>query len=220
MNTAAFDQQRREMVESQLRGRGIRSPQVLDAMLGVPRHEFVPLRSQSDAYTDQPLPIGIGQTISQPLMVAAMTEALELTGNERVLEIGTGSGYQTAVLARLAQMVWTVEYRPELAQAARERLARLGCRNVQLREGDGGMGWSEQSPFDAILVAAAAPSPPPPLLEQLGEGGRLVIPIGGKPHQELLQFRKQDGRIARRRLYPCRFVPLAGIHGWGRKLFG
>lgn len=220
MNTAAFERQRREMVESQLRERGIRSAQVLDAMLGVPRHEFVPARSQGEAYSDQPLPIGIGQTISQPLIVAGMTEALELTGEERVLEIGTGSGYQTAVLARLARAVWTVEYRPELARAARERLARLGCRNVQVREGDGGLGWREQSPYDAILVTAAAPSLPPPLIEQLGEGGRLVIPIGGKPHQELLQFRKREGRIERRRLYACRFVPLAGVHGWRRGFFG
>jgi protein-L-isoaspartate(D-aspartate) O-methyltransferase len=220
MNAATFDRERREMVEHQLRGRGIRAARVLEAMERVPRHEFVPAASQSEAYADRPLPIGVGQTISQPLMVAAMSEALELTGSERVLEIGTGSGYQTAVLAQLASAVFSIEYRPELARSARERLERLGCGAVRLRQGDGGLGWGEQAPFDAILVGAAAPLLPPPLLEQLGLGGRLVIPVGDEPQQDLLQVRKTAAGLEQRRLHACRFVPLQGIHGWGRRLFG
>lgn len=220
MNTLSFEQQRREMVEAQLRGRGIRSQRVLEAMLAVPRHEFVPAASLDEAYADGPLPIGIGQTISQPLMVAAMTEALEPEAGDRVLEIGTGSGYQTAVLARLAGEVFSIEYRPELAQTARMRLARLGVVNVRLREGDGGLGWPEMAPFDAILVAAAAPALPPPLVEQLADSGRLVIPLGGEIHQELLMLEKRGAGFEQRRLHACRFVPLAGIHGWKRRLFG
>lgn len=212
----AFEAARREMVERQLRPRGIHSPQVLDAMLAVPRHEFVPADCRAEAYSDQPLPIGLGQTISQPLMVATMTEALALTGRDRVLEIGTGSGYQTAVLALLAGEVYSIEYLPELAEAARQRLARLGFANVHVREGDGGLGWSEAAPFEAILVAAAAPDPPPPLVAQLTEGGRMVIPVGCGVYQELLRIERNAGRIRRRTLDWCRFVPLRGSHGWGQ----
>lgn len=216
----ALERRRRQMVEHQLRGRGIRSADVLDAMLAVPRHDFVPPDYCEKAYSDQALPIGVGQTISQPLMVAEMTEALELTGDERVLEIGTGSGYQTAVLSRLAREVYSIECRPELQEEARQRLERLGCRNVRLRRGDGGLGWPEASPFDAILVAAAAPSPPEPLFRQLAEGGRMVIPVGGLPQQRLFQMQKRAGQIERRVLEWCRFVPLMGIHGWEQPLRG
>jgi protein-L-isoaspartate(D-aspartate) O-methyltransferase len=215
-----FDEQRRDMVDRQLRGGGIRSARVLEAMHAIPRHEFVPPDYQADAYTDQPLPIGIGQTISQPLMVAAMSEALELVGADRVLEIGTGSGYQTAVLSRLAGEVFTIEYYEELAAAARRRLERLGCRNVQVRHGDGGPGWPEAAPFQAIVVTAAAPAPPPPLLEQLAEAGRLVAPVGGDPYQELLLLHKHGSQFERRSLYWCRFVPLLGIYGWESPIRG
>jgi protein-L-isoaspartate(D-aspartate) O-methyltransferase len=215
-----FEKQRRRMVEHQLRGRGIHSAGVLDAMLAVPRHDFVPAACRAESYSDQALPISFGQTISQPLMVAAMTESLALTGSERVLEIGTGSGYQTAVLAHLAAEVCSIEYQPELVEAARERLACLGCQNVRLRKGDGGLGWPESAPFDAIIVTAAAPAVPPPLLDQLAEGGRMVIPVGGQSCQQLLFLQKRLGRIERRKLEWCRFVPLLGIHGWGRPLRG
>lgn len=208
------------MVERQLRERGIGSRRVLEAMLAVPRHEFVPASWRAAAYADQPLPIGFGQTISQPLIVAAMTEALAVSDTDRVLEIGTGSGYQTAVLARLASDICTVEYRPELAAAARMRLEQMGCRNVRVRQGDGGLGWPEAAPFDAILVTAAGPVPPPPLIEQLAEGGRLVIPVGGRQSQELICMQKRGGRIEPRHLHDCRFVPLVGIHGWEQPLTG
>jgi protein-L-isoaspartate(D-aspartate) O-methyltransferase len=216
----AFANERRQMVQSQLRARGIHSAPVLDAMLAVPRHEFVPAVCREEAYTDQALPIAFGQTISQPLMVAAMSEALALTGAERVLEIGTGTGYQTAVLSRLASEVFSIEVHGELATTARDRLQRLGCANVRMRVSDGGLGWPEAAPFDAILVAAAAPSIPPPLFDQLAEAGRLVIPLGAGPYQELLLVHKREGKMERRRLYWCRFVPLVGIHGWGRPTYG
>jgi protein-L-isoaspartate(D-aspartate) O-methyltransferase len=219
-NARAFEEQRRLMVDHQLRRRGIQSAAVLEAMLIVPRHDFVPPACRDASYSDQAIPIGIGQSISQPLIVAAMTEALALSGSERVLEIGTGSGYQTAVLARLAAEVCSVEYRWEFVEPARERLARLGCQNIRLRQGDGGLGWPEAAPFDAILVAAAAPSVPPPLVEQLAEGGRMVIPVGGRSSHQLLFVQKCAGRIERHELEYCRFVPLIGIHGWGQPLHG
>jgi len=216
----AFAEQRRGMVQGQLRDRGVRSPGLLDAMLAVPRHEFVPATCRDAAYSDQPLPIGLGQTISQPLIVGLMTEALALAVTDRVLEIGTGSGYQTAVLARLASEVFTIEYRPELARAAWIRFRQLGIGNVRVRQGDGGNGWPEAAPFHKILVTAAAAFPPPPLIDQLAEGGRLVMPVGGRQHQELIRIQKRHGRIERQHLDWCRFVPLAGIHGSGRLLAG
>src|SRR5437016_4343797 len=176
--------QRAEMVEKQLRRRGIRDPAVLAAMLAVPRHEFVPGEFRARAYDDVPLPIGGGQTISQPYIVAAMTFALHLIGQERVLEIGTGLGYQAAVLGCLAREVFTVEVRPELARLSADRLARLGYNNVHVHHGDGTLGLPEFAPYDAILVAAAAPAAPAPLLSQLAEEGRLVIPIGDVENQE------------------------------------
>lgn len=211
---AEFESARQEMVARQIRDRGIRSPRVLEAMAAVPRHLFVLPEHLRAAYADEPLPIGAGQTISQPFMVAAMAEALSLEGGERVLEIGAGSGYQAAVLSCLAREVIAMETQPELAAAARDRLARLGYTNVRVEEGDGSLGWPSGAPYDAILVTAAAPAVPPPLLDQLAEGGRLVIPVGPSQHQELLRIVKRGGRISQQALYACRFVPLLGRYGW------
>jgi protein-L-isoaspartate(D-aspartate) O-methyltransferase len=209
-----FARERRRMVEEQIRDREIASPRVMDAMLAVPRHEFVSAEFRRRAYADEPLPIGEGQTISQPFMVAAMTEALELTGGERVLEVGTGSGYQAAVLALLASEVYTIESHASLATAAQTRLERLAYHNVHVCSGDGTLGLPEMAPFDAILVTAAAPQVPAPLVEQLAEGGRLVIPVGSADEQRLIQLRKLGGRTTSRTLHFCRFVPLVGRHGW------
>ncbi len=202
------------MVDRQLRKRDIRSPRVLEAMSSVPRHLFVPPEHMDDAYTDSPLPIGAGQTISQPYMVAAMAEALLLEGSEKVLEIGAGSGYQAAVLSLLAREVIAVESQPLLADAARIRLAKLGYNNIRVETGDGSQGWPPDAPYDAILVTAGAPFVPPPLLEQLAEGGRLVIPVGPAKQQELLRILKREGRTTQESLFACRFVPLLGLFGW------
>jgi len=214
--TDEFAAARRAMVEDQIRKRGVASPRVLEAMLSVPRHEFVPEEFRADAYADKPLPIGEGQTISQPFMVAAMTEALELTGSERVLEIGTGSGYQAAVLSLLAREVFSVESHTSLALAAQERLGRLGYANVHVHNGDGSLGFADAAPYDAILITAAAPEIPPLLVGQLREGGRLVIPVGSQEDQELVQARKESGVLQSRVLFDCRFVPLLGRYGWSR----
>jgi protein-L-isoaspartate(D-aspartate) O-methyltransferase len=211
-----FAAARRAMVEDQVRRRGVVSPPVLEAMLSVPRHEFVPAEFQTDAYADKPLPIGEGQTISQPFMVGAMTEALELTGAERVLEIGTGSGYQAAVLSLLARQVISIENHTSLALAAQERLVRLGYANVHVHNGDGSLGFADSAPYDAILITAAAPEIPPLLASQLRDGGRLVIPVGSQENQELLQARKQGGVLHTRILFDCKFVPLLGRYGWKR----
>jgi len=218
--TGEFLEQRRSMVDEQIRERGVASPRLLEALLAVPRHLFVSEEYLAGAYTDQPLPIGEGQTISQPFMVAAMTEALELTGAERVLEVGTGSGYQAAVLSLLAGEVYTVESHASLAVAARRRLARLGYSNVHVYISDGTLGLPAAAPFDAIVVTAAAPRVPPPLAEQLAEGGRLVIPVGQADQQELLQVRKTAGQTTSRVLHYCRFVPLVGRYGWRNQLQG
>lgn len=215
---ADFDAARREMVERQIRGRGIRSPRVLDAMTVVPRHLFVPREHVIEAYDDTPLPIGDGQTISQPYIVAAMADALLLEGKERVLEVGAGSGYQAAVLSLLASEVIAVEAQPALFIHTRERMGRLGYANVRIEEGDGSLGWPPCEPretkYDAILVSAAAPAVPPPLLEQLSEGGRLVMPIGTPARQELVRIVKRQGRTTQESLFACRFVPLTGRYGW------
>lgn len=205
---------RRAMVEEQIRRRDISTPRVLDAFLAVPRHEFVPHELRALAYSDGPLSIGEGQTISQPFMVAAMTAALELAGPERVLEVGTGSGYQAALLSLLAREVHSIERNSLLAEAARERLARLGYANVMVHEGDGTLGLPELAPFEAIVVTAASPTIPPPLVEQLAEGGRLVIPVGDAQQQECLLVRKLDARLTQSVLHYCRFVPLVGRHAW------
>jgi protein-L-isoaspartate(D-aspartate) O-methyltransferase len=217
IGSADFSAVRRDMVARQIRDRGIRSTRVLAAMETVPRHLFIPADLISEAYADEALPIGAGQTISQPFMVAAMAELLSLQGYERVLEVGAGSGYQAAVLSLLAREVIAVESIPALAASARERLARLGYTNARIEEGDGSEGWAAGAPFDAIVVSAASPSVPLPLTSQLAEGGRLVIPVGGTDHQELLRIVKRDGRTFEKSLYACRFVPLLGRHGWRRE---
>ena len=206
--------QRAEMVEKQLRRRGIEDSCVLGAMLGVPRHEFVPVELRARAYEDVPLPIGSGQTISQPYIVAAMTAALRLQPTDRALEIGAGSGYQAAVLSLLAKEVFTIERRTELASAASQRLERLGYLNVHVHCGDGTLGLPDFAPFDAILVAAAAPAPPQPLLAQLAEGGRMIIPVGDAENQELQLIEKRGGKLFTKMLEGCRFVPLVGYHAW------
>lgn len=205
---------RAAMVETQLRRRGIRDPHVLEVFHEVPRHEFVQPEDIGRAYEDHPLPIGEGQTISQPYMVALMTEALALTEEDTVLEIGTGSGYQVAVLSRLAGYVHTMEWFADLSAQADERLQRLGYDNVTCLVGDGSEGHPPSAPYDAILVTAAAPEAPQTLLDQLAEDGRLVIPVGGLDLQDLLLLRKRDGVIEKANLTGCRFVPLTGRHGW------
>jgi protein-L-isoaspartate(D-aspartate) O-methyltransferase len=206
--------QRAEMIEKQLRRRGIRDSAVLSAMLAVPRHEFVPEELRARAYDDVPLPIGSGQTISQPYIVAAMTAALRPQPTDRVLEVGTGCGYQAAVLSLLAKEVFTIEVRPELASAAAKKLAQLGYSNIHVHCGDGTFGLSEFAPFDAILVAAAAPSVPEPLLAQLAEGGRIIVPIGDADNQELQLLEKHAGAFSTKMMEGCRFVPLVGHHAW------
>ena len=208
--------ERRMMIETQIRKRGVSSPRVLGAMAAVPRHEFVPLKFRDIAYADKPLPIGEGQTISQPFMVAAMTEALELTGSERVLEIGTGSGYQAAVLSLLARQVLTVETHTSLALAAQERLTNLGYTNVHVHNGDGSAGFPDAAPYDAILVTAGAPEIPQVFASQLREGGRLVIPVGDRDNQELVRAQIENGELKSRVLFNCKFVLLLGRYGWGR----
>jgi protein-L-isoaspartate(D-aspartate) O-methyltransferase len=205
----ALERQREEMVERQIAARGVKDPHVLQAMRAVPRHLFVPREETAHAYEDRPLAIGGGQTISQPYIVAFMTEQLSLTGKEKVLEIGTGSGYQAAVLARLAAKVYSIEIRPELAASARERLAGLGVANVEIRAADGYRGWPDAAPFDGILVTAAPEKVPPPLLEQLAVGGRMVIPVGGF-YQELKVIERTATGFSERSVLPVRFVPFVG----------
>ena len=201
---------RARMVETQIVARGVRDARVLAAMREVPRHLFVDAAHQARAYDDQPLPIDRNQTVSQPYIVALMTELLDVQPNEKVLEIGTGSGYQSAVLARLARHVYSIEIVPELALAASERLQRLGYRNVTVRTGDGYRGWPEEAPFDAIIVTAAPERIPEPLLDQLAPAGRMVIPVGGF-FQELKVFSKDSsGNVSEKDILPVRFVPMTG----------
>ncbi len=195
-------------------GRGIRDPRVLEAMRSIPRHLFVGEDLRDRAYDDSALSIGCSQTISQPYMVAIMTEALELKGSEKVLEVGTGSGYQTAILSRLAREVFTIERIESLALGAREALDRVHARNVTVCVGDGSMGMVRESPFDAILVTAGSPRVPPSLLDQLKPGGRLVIPIGDRSRQSLHRIVKRADRIEDEELIGCVFVPLIGEEGW------
>lgn len=203
-----FQAARQQMVEGQLRQRDIRDERVLHVMATVPRHLFVPPAWRAQAYDDGPLPIGEEQTISQPYIVAVMTESLRLKGTETVLEIGTGSGYQAAVLSILAKKVYSIEIIPELAETARERLAALGYKNVEVIIGDGNLGWAQGSPYDAIIVTAAAPRIPLALIEQLAEGGRMVLPVEVGKEQHLLRLQKREGQIIREDLGPVRFVPL------------
>ena len=202
------------MVGEQLRNRGIRDQRVLGAMSEVPREPFVSPADGPRAYGDFPLPIGSGQTISQPYMVAVMLERLQLQPQDRVLEVGTGTGYEAAVLGRLAAQVWTVERQPELASRAQEILTQLGYSNIHVVEGDGSRGLPELAPFDKILVAAAAPRIPSALLQQLAEGGRLVVPVGSPHEQQLRVVRKIGDTLEVAGGDPCRFVPLVGEQGW------
>lgn len=208
---ATFEEMREEMVETQLIERGISNPRVLDAMRSVPRHEFVPLKLQNQAYYDSPLPIGYRQTISQPYIVAFMTEKLDPEAGDRVLEIGTGSGYQAAVLSRLVKEVYTIEIVKPLARSAAAALKRAGCGNVFVRAGDGYRGWPEKAPFDAVIVTAAPDHVPKPLVDQLKEGGKMVIPLGAEFQiQTLKVFKKQDGILVLESTLPVRFVPMTG----------
>ncbi len=206
--------EREEMVSGQLAARGVRSPAVLRAMRLVPREWFVPPEIASQAYRDSALPVDCDQTISQPYMVARMTELLEPSPDDRVLEIGTGTGYQTAILALLVEHVYSVERHAELLRGARQRLERLGLANVTLRSGDGSLGWVEHAPFDAILVTAGAPAIPASLEGQLAVGGRLVIPVGDPDSQTLIRLTRTEGGIRRENFLACRFVKLIGREGW------
>jgi protein-L-isoaspartate(D-aspartate) O-methyltransferase len=206
---------RKSFIDRDLVARGIRDPRVLSAMNAAPREAFVPDDLLGHAYDDHPLPIGLGQTISQPYIVAWMCEALALTGRESVLEIGTGSGYGAAVLSLLARNVFTIERLPQLAEQARTRLIRLGVSNVEVRSGDGTLGWPERSPFGGIVVTAAGPELPRGLLEQLAVGGRLVMPLGDERRQQLVRItRMRQTAFRREDLGPVQFVPLIGEHGW------
>ncbi len=203
------------MVESQLVARGIVDTRVLEAMAWVPREDFLPEDRQSWAYRDRAVPLGHGQTVSQPYMVAAMTEALRLGPEDRVLEVGTGSGYQSAVLSAIAAEVFTIERLRDLQAAAEERLAALGVSNVRFWVGDGSLGWPEEVPFDAIIVTAGAPSVPPALKSQVNEdGGRLVIPVGPRRQQSLIRYTRTGNEYVTERLLNCSFVPLVGSEGW------
>jgi len=202
------------MVEEQLRRRGIHDERLLSAMGKVPRERFIAPEFRSQAYADGPLPIGSGQTISQPLMVATMIEALHVQPSDRVLEVGTGTGYEAAILGELAAEVWTVERHAELANTARRVLQELGYHNVHVVEGDGSLGLPQQAPFDKILVAAGAPKPPPSLVEQLAEGGAMAVPAGNRVEQELQVIRRTSGALVTSRHVLCCFVPLLGAEGW------
>jgi protein-L-isoaspartate(D-aspartate) O-methyltransferase len=210
----SYAELRREMVEKQVRARGIADERVLDVMGKIPRERFVDESYRPRAYDDYPLPIGDGQTISQPYMVAIMTELLDLKGNEKVLEIGTGCGYQTAILASLCQRVLSIERLKSLAWQAEKLLPELGFYNVLIRVADGTHGWSEEAPYDAIIVTAGAPEIPQPLVDQLADKGRLIIPVGDEGSQTLYRVRKRVGRTKIERHGSCRFVKLVGRYAW------
>jgi protein-L-isoaspartate(D-aspartate) O-methyltransferase len=202
------------MVERQIARRGITSPRILEAFSEVPRHMFIPTSQHLFAYEDGPLPIGKGQTISQPYIVAYMTKHLKLEGEERVLEIGTGSGYQAAILGKLAAEVYSIERHASLAETAAQLLKELGFENIWVHVGDGTQGLPEFAPYDAIMVTAAAPDVPAPLLDQLAEGGRLIMPVGGRIGQVLHLYQRQGKEFKQKVLAPVAFVPLIGDHGW------
>jgi protein-L-isoaspartate(D-aspartate) O-methyltransferase len=206
--------ERRLMVKHQIEARGVRDPRVLNALLTVPRHLFIPPGYRKGAYGDHPLPIGHGQTISQPYIVALMTEMLDLSPSDKVLEIGAGCGYQAAILAHIARYVVTIERLPDLARFARENLESQGVRNVRVVEGDGTKGYPPDSPYDAIIITAAAPSIPSPLIDQLAEGGRIVAPVGTMEIQTLTKGIKVQGKMCITNHGGCRFVPLIGEYGW------
>jgi protein-L-isoaspartate(D-aspartate) O-methyltransferase len=212
-----YTELRKTMVDEQLIGRGISDKRVLEAFRKVPRHEFVPLNLRTSAYSDYPLPIGSGQTISQPYMVALMTECLGLKGTEKILEIGTGSGYQLAILAELCSEVYSVERFDELAQDSKEVLTRLGYNNFNIKVGDGTLGWEKFAPYDGIIVTAGAPGIPESLVAQVDDGGRVVIPIGSEFSQVLTVAEKKGKAIDARPVCGCMFVPLVGKEGWTRR---
>jgi len=214
VTTREFEVRACQMVETQLRDRGIRDERVLEAMRLVPRHEFVPERLVGAAYDDRPLPIGERETISQPYMVAAITQAASVSPGDKALEIGAGSGYQAAILAHLGAKVYAVEINRRLAEEAGERLKRLGYANIEVIAGDGSEGLPAYAPYDLIIVSAGTPAVSPLLLNQLAEGGRLLAPVGDLNHQDLLLISEQGGKIATHRLDPCQFVPLVGKGGW------
>lgn len=205
---ADFFTQRKDMVELQIKRRGISDQRVLDAMLKVERHVFVPEDLKGFSYLDSPLPIGKGQTISQPYIVGLMTELGRIKDNDKVLEIGTGSGYQAAILAELSKEVYTIEIIPELARRAEDLLNGLGYKNIKVKEGDGYLGWPEYAPFDVIIVTCAPPNVPETLVGQLSEGGRMVIPVGGEANQILKVLIKKNGSIVEEEVIPVRFVPM------------
>jgi protein-L-isoaspartate(D-aspartate) O-methyltransferase len=214
MNKTDFARLRNDMVDLQIARRGVRSPLVLEAMRTVPREAFLPEPMREFAYEDSPLPIAEGQTISQPYIVALMSSLLVLTGQEKVLEVGTGSGYQTAVLGALARRVCSIERLPRLADRARATLEALGVDNVWVRVGNGTLGWPDQGPFDRILVAAGGPSVPPPLISQLADGGRMVLPVGS-PQDQVLTVVERSGEEIRKTAYgECKFVKLVGKYAW------
>ncbi|HXX58798.1 MAG TPA: protein-L-isoaspartate(D-aspartate) O-methyltransferase [Thermodesulfovibrionales bacterium] len=213
-NGTDFDRLRDMMVETQLIPRGIKDSRVLEAMRRIPRHLFMDESQRDSAYADMALPIGEGQTISQPYMVAIMTELLELLGTEKVLEIGTGSGYQTAILAELSGAVYTIERIRALAERAGEKLKVLRFENIHVKVADGTLGWPDAAPFDRILLTAGAPDVPEPLVEQLSEGGILLAPVGDRYSQQLVRIVKKSGQLSKEYHTPCVFVPLVGEHGW------
>jgi len=216
-SASQFEARARNMVETQLRRRGIRDERVLEALRVVPRHAFVAPSLVDAAYDDRPLPIGQRETISQPYMVAAMTQAVRVAPGDKALEIGGGSGYQAAILAHLGATVYTIEINPRLAEEARDRLQRLGYKNVEVISGDGSEGLPARAPFDVIVVSAGTPGVSPTLLGQLADGGRLVAPVGNLDQQELLLLHLQGGQISARHLDSCQFVPLVGKGGWQDK---
>jgi protein-L-isoaspartate(D-aspartate) O-methyltransferase len=208
---------REKMVKEQIIGRGIRDQRVIAAMLQVPRHLFIPEALLGQAYGDSALPIGEGQTISQPYMVAYLSEKLCLRGKEKVLEVGTGSGYQAAILARLAERVYSTERIRSLLERARKALDQIRCHNVVTRLSDGSYGWEEEAPFDGILATAGAPSLPRPLMDQLKIGGTMVVPVGDRSCQRLIRVRREPGGFTQEELIECSFVALVGEHGWEKK---
>ncbi|MCJ7586155.1 MAG: protein-L-isoaspartate(D-aspartate) O-methyltransferase [Anaerolineales bacterium] len=214
MTEEEYSQERKRMVVEQIASRGLRDPRLLAVMEAVPRHRFVPLDHLNWAYADGPLPIGFGQTISQPYIVAFMTDALHLIGSERVLEVGTGSGYQAAILGQLAAEVHTIEFIPELSAQAEKVLQELGFTNIHIHSGDGSLGWLEAAPYDSILVAAAAPRLPQPLMDQLAEGGRIILPVGSRGFQQLEIWERRGKKFKHEASIPVAFVPLRGEHGW------
>ncbi|MGH7825727.1 MAG: protein-L-isoaspartate(D-aspartate) O-methyltransferase [Candidatus Binatia bacterium] len=212
--TEKYSLERDKMIREQLAARQIRDPKVIEAMRAVPRHLFVPDEVKSNAYEDRPLPIGKDQTISQPYMVALMVQALELNGNEKVLEIGTGSGYETAILAELSAQVFSIERLEDLAARAQTLLAALGYQNIRIKVGDGTLGWQEHAPYDAIVITASSPQIPRPLIEQLHPNGIFILPMGEEQLQSLVRLRKSKDGIREEYLGECRFVKLRGAYGW------